>query len=106
MNNEELMQNVEKETRVFDEHENKIQRLGIGLAIAFSLLLAIIMVSIEFYVFHKVDYGKPALLIFMAMISDLYEGIKLKRTRKFIFAAISLLLFVVCLVMYIGGLRG
>ena len=104
MKREEILE-ATKDQKIKDgEYEVKVQRIGSILGTAFALLAAITMIFVEYNFFHKLDYGKPALIMLIASISDLYEGIKLKRKLVIIKGIICAILLVLCVVVYIGAL--
>lgn len=104
MKREEILE-ATKDQKIKDgEYEVKIQRIGSILGTAFALLAAIIMIFVEYNFFHKLDYGKPALIMIIASISDLYEGIRLRRKMVLIKGIICTFLFALCVVVYIGAL--
>ena len=104
MNNEDILKAAQNQSKKEGEFENKIQSRGAFLAAGIGILITAIMFYVEFLLLHKLDYGKPAIILAVSAASDLFVGIRLKDKMKTIIGIICSLLFVLCLIMYIGVL--
>ena len=104
MKPEDILKAAQEQSRKEGELEYKIHNKGAVLSAVVALLLLAVMFYVEYFFLHKVDYGKPAIILAISTASDLYDGIKLKDKKKIIIGIVCFLLFAVCMVMYIGAL--
>ena len=104
MDRDEILKAVQEERHKDGEYENQIGKKSAMLAAAIGILSVLVMFYLEYLIFHRLDFGKPALICIMSSISDLYEGIKTKKKSKIRVGIISGLLFVLCIIFYEGAL--
>lgn len=104
MNREDILKAAQEESQNGGEYENQIGRRSAMLAAAIAIFVVIIMFLIEYIAFHRLDFGKPAIICLMSATSDLYEGIRTKKARKIIFGVITSLFSVLFIGLYIGAL--
>ncbi len=104
MKNEDILKAAQNQSPKEGEFENKIQSRGAFLAAGVGLIITAIMFYVEFLLLHKLDYGKPAIILAVSSASDLFVGIRLKEKKKIVIGSICLLLFVLCVIMYVGAL--
>lgn len=107
MNNQEILQKIEQDKVVYDEHENKLRRFGIVFSFSVGLAVTIIMISAESILTGTIDYGKPAVVFSIVLASELFEYIRIKNKKKIkdIISIIgTIILLAICLYYYIGGL--
>ncbi len=104
MNREDISKAAQEESHNDGEFENQIGRRGAMLAAAIAIFLVLIMFLVEYIVFHRLDFGKPAIICIMSTASDLYEGIRTKKTGKIIKGVITFMFFALFMVLYIGAL--
>ena len=104
MDRDEILKAVQEEEHKDGEYENTIGKKSAMMAAAIGIFTVLVMFYVEYLVFHRLDFGKPALICIMSSISDLYDGIKAKKKSKIIIGIIAALLFVLCIIFYIGAL--
>lgn len=101
MDREDILKAVQAETQEVGEYEITVERRAMMYAAGIGLMLCAVLMLVEMFAEKRLDYGKPAMVLAICSISDLYEGIKLsdkkkkfKGTVEAIFAILFLLLFV------------
>lgn len=104
MNREDILKAAQMNEEVNDEAERDVTRKALLNAIAFSVVILMIMCLLEVIVFKKIDFGKPALLFSLSAYSSIYEGCKLPNRKKFIFGIIKAVFAIALLILYIGVL--
>ena len=104
MNREEILKAAQEQSPKEGEFENRVQTKGAILGAGVAIIVAAIMFYVEYLVFHRFDYGKPAIILLISFVSDLHDGVKLKSKKKVIIGIITAVLFVLCMIMYIGAL--
>ena len=104
MNREDILKAAQEESRNDGEFENQVGRKGAMLAAAVAIFAVIIMFLVEYIVFHRLDFGKPAIICIMSAASDLYEGIRTKKTGKTIWGVVTTLFAALFIGLYIGAL--
>ena len=103
MNREDILKAAQEDSQKEGEETIYFGRKGALLAAAITIFIILIMFLVEYIVFHKLDFGKPAIICIMSAVTDLYEGIKTKKTRKIVGGIIAFLIFVLCMILYIGA---
>ncbi len=103
MNREDILKAAQEQSPKVGEFESKTQTKGAVIGALVALVVALVMFYVEYLVFRRVDYGKPAIILLISFISDLHDGIKLKIKRKIVIGIITAILFLVCMIMYIGA---
>lgn len=103
MNREDILKEVNKNPDRFGESEVHNQRKGAVIATLIGLFICAAMVAVEYFVVHKLDFGKVALVTAVIGTSDLYEGINNKSKKQIIYGMICEILTVVFLIFYVKG---
>ncbi len=85
------------------ENEKRIHNRGAIFGFIVALAVAVIMFYVDFLVFHKYDFGKPAIIWSVIATSEIYEGIKFRDKKKMLLGVVFGIFFVVCVFMYIGA---
>ncbi len=103
MNSEEILKAAQAEKKD-GEYENRIKDKSALISIVASLFVIAVMFYFEYLVFHRFDYGKPAIILLISSVSDIFCGIKLKNKKNVILGAVCGFLFIICIIMYVGAL--
>lgn len=104
MNNEEILLEVQTEVEEKGEYERFIERRSLAYGAAFGVAICMLLMTVEFFVFKKMDYGKPTILLGMCAFAHLYEG-KNNGIRKLIICGcIETILAILGLVLFVGAL--
>ncbi len=103
MNREDILKEVHNNPDKLGESEVHFQRKGAVIATLIGLFFCAAMVAVEYFITHKMDFGKVALVTVVIGTSDLYEGIKNKSKRQIIYGLICEILTVVFLILYVKG---
>ena len=111
MTNEEILKAAQRDQSEIGEAEKEVlrkekdeERIILLRSMIVVLIVCIIMIVIEWVVVRKIDFGKPALLLFFSGTADLSEG-KRKNKKKSISVGIAEIIAAIALVLlYIGAL--
>ncbi len=103
-NKNEILKTIQEQKPKNPDREKSVMQNGATIALIVTIIITAMMVCIEFYIFRKFDYGKPAIVALICTISDLYEGIKIKSIRRIVTGSIAAIIFVICFIMYVTGL--
>ncbi len=87
-----------------DEAENYNARKGLRIGMAVAVVAIIVMFLVEYYIFKKLDFGKPVILGLMATIADLTDGIINGRKKYIIKGIVEAVFTLFLLILYIGEL--
>ena len=104
MKPEDILKAAQEQKNGEGEYELKIQSRGAFLSALVALVIAGAMFYVEFLFLHRLDYGKPAIVFAISAASDLFIGFKLKDKKKIIIGICSAVLFVICIIFYVGAL--
>ena len=103
MNREDILKEVQNNPNQFGESEVHFQRKGAVIATLVGLFIAAAMVITEYFVLHKIDFGKVVIITAVIGASDLYEGIKNKSKKQIVYGAICGVVAIVSFVFYVKG---
>lgn len=103
MNRDELLKAAQAQGEKEGEYERNIYSKGVMLGSALALFSIVVMDIIEYIVFKKIDYGKPAILMLIVSSSELFCGYKIKAKKMIVLGFIYLAMFLVLLGLYIGA---
>ena len=103
MNREELLKAAQAQSDSEGEFERSVLRRGVLFGTAMALFALVIMDIAEYIVFKRIDYGKPAILMLIISVSDLFCGFKIKDKKTIIKGIVFFVLFILCLIFYIGA---
>lgn len=104
MNREDILKAAQLNKDVNDEAERDVARKAWLNAVAFNVVLLLIMCLIEGIIFKKIDFGKPALLFSLTAYSRIYEGRKLQNKKTLMAGIIEAVVATLFLILYIGAL--
>lgn len=102
MEKNEILKAAQAEPKRIGEYEKEITRKGVAYASMAGVILCLAMVAIELLVIKKLDFGKPAIIILLSSVINLYEGLKMNNRKLIISGGIEAVLFIVCTILYIG----
>lgn len=103
MNREDILRAVQSEKQETGEYERSVARKAVMYGSAVGVLLCIVMLALELWVFKKMDFGKPTILLVICGFADLYEGKMCKGKRLVIKGLAEMAIAVFFLLAYIGA---
>ena len=103
MNRDEILSAAQEDASEIGEYEIHESRKALLYGLIVGIVLLLCMIFIEWFIFQKIDFGKPSLLLSMCGFIDLYEGKVRKNKKTFIKGIILTLLFIVTVILYIGA---
>ena len=103
MDREDILKAVQTEKQETGEYEDNIARKAIMFGTALGVILCLIMTAVELWIFKKLDFGKPTMLIAISSFANLYEGRKCKEKKKIVGGLIEAMIAVFCLLLYVGA---
>ena len=86
------------------ENEDRIFRKAVRWAIMAMLIFLIAMSLIERFVFKRIDFGKPFIVVAFAAIVDLVEAHELKNKKSLAKGIVKGVFALFLLLLWIGGL--
>lgn len=104
MNNEEILRAAQEQGEANDEFERNVIRKGMIYSLVVTVFICVAMCIAEMLIFKKIDFGKPALILFASAFSDLYESSKIKSKKKTVLGIIECVLALGLVILYIGAL--
>lgn len=107
MTNEEILKAAQEDNQTnqsVGEFEKNTTRTGLIYATCAGIVVYLVMVVFELCIAHKYDFGKPAIFFLIVAVMDLYEGKKLKIKKKTIAGIVSVIVSVICLLLYVGAM--
>ena len=78
----EVFSKAVQQGEVNDEYERYVTRKGLLYAMASTVLMIIILSLIEIVFSKKIDFGKVALIFWIASYSEIYEGREFNNKKK------------------------
>ncbi len=100
MNREEIL-NAAQSGPKNDENEKRTDLRAGTLSLASGLLLAILMVAIQYFVKNTVNTGILAVITFTEGLPDLISGIRLRKPWRIVTGIVLLLMFVFFLTLWL-----
>lgn len=86
------------------ENEDRIFRKAVFWAITVSVIFLFVMMFCERFVFKRIDFGKPFIVIAFAAIIDLVEAHDLKNKKTFAKGIFKTVFALFLLLLWMGGL--
>ena len=86
------------------EAENEIMRRAITKALGIGVLLLTAMIVAEIFIVKSIDFGKPALILLIAAVSDILEGKNIGKKKKLVNGILESVCALFFLILYIGGM--
>ncbi|MBP9995690.1 MAG: hypothetical protein KBT19_00275 [Lachnospiraceae bacterium] len=105
MTNEEILaavQNDQSGNGTNDEYEKNVMRRAIAYGTSITVIMCMLMVLAELFIFKKMDFGKPALIFAMDGCIETYDGFKGNNRKEKIKGIIELIFALFCIFLYLG----
>mgnify|MGYP003571647180 CR=1 FL=1 len=102
MNDEEILRMAQEHPVA--EAENETSRKAITMALGVGILCLTAMIVAEIFVVRRIDFGKPALLLLIAAISNILEGKNNHKKKELIIGIVESAFTLLFLLLYVGGL--
>ena len=104
MDRNEILNAAQEDASEIGEYETHISNKALLYGLIVGIVFLLCMICVEWFIFKKIDFGKPSLLFSIAGSINLYEG-KVGKSKKSLVGGIVLtLLCLVTLILYIGAL--
>lgn len=101
MKEDKILEAVQNNDKKFGEYEVHEQREGATIALIALFAFGLLMCLGELVILGHFDYGKMSMVFFTVVVSELYEGVRLKNKKQIVLGIIYTFLFIVCLGLYI-----
>ena len=102
MTREEILRAAQNDKSEMGEYEKIVEKKAVSYGAALGIAVCLVMVIIEMLVVHRVDWGKPALILVIGGYTDIYEGFRNKIGKKAIWGIIEMAVAIILLFVYIG----
>ena len=103
MNPNEILKAAQENNAGPGEAELEKSRNGLLYALMVGVALCVIMIVVEFIIFKKPDFGKPAILLSIASVSNMYEGARTGQKRMKVIGIVEAIFACICIIMYTGA---
>ena len=103
MNRDEILKAVSQAEPVA-ENERYVARNALRQAAIVAVVVCMIMVILEWFVFKKFDFGKPFLIAVTESLANVLESHKSGNKKMKVIGILGLVFSAFLLVLYIGGL--
>lgn len=104
MDREEILRAVQAEKQETGEYEKNVTRKAIMYGAALGVGLCTVMSVVELWIFKKMDFGKPTILLAISGFANLYEGKRIRKKRAVLGGVIELVIATLGLILYVGAL--
>ena len=102
MNNDEILKRAQEHPVA--EAENEASRKAITMALGVGILILTVMIVAELFIVKRIDFGKPALLLLIAALSNIFEGKNNSRKKELIIGIVESAGALFFLLLYVGGM--
>ena len=89
---------------VVAEAEDANERKAVTNAVAFGILLLTAMIVAECIIVKQIDFGKPALLVSISALTNIFEGRRNKVKKLVVSGIVKVIFAILFLILYVGGL--